>query len=293
MTTSPLTSSDWTMRDKPDSGEQSGEGPSRSSSSEVTTSTGRTFHIQPDGLVHRQPDNPTRWSRRSGDSGGLASVPEHSMPDTPADGHQGGGVAQPEDASGETGPAASYYNSENRKFRRNGPVRMARKQRIWDDWLSWRDNWRMEQRGGNGGGRSRPPPESDQDEQRRDKEWENHMAQVRGNVNTSATPSPPPEEEWVQDVHGQWFQISGPLPGKRGTSKDQGKGLAHSGSRQDDHWSRYRRGRDAHSHHQSGGWGQAHDGTAMDTGIVKVRNGQVHLLGRRKPFAAIWRMVAQ
>ena len=23
----------------------------------------------------------------------------------------------------------------------------------------------------------------------------------------------PPQEEWVQDVHGSWFQISGPLPG--------------------------------------------------------------------------------
>ena len=54
---------------------------------------------------------------------------------------------------GETGPALSYYNPESRNFRGkegHGPIRMARKQRIWDDWLSWRDTWRMEQRRGNG-----------------------------------------------------------------------------------------------------------------------------------------------
>ena len=46
-----------------------------------------------------------------------------------------------------------------------GPIRMARKQGMWDDWLSWRDNWRSVQRGGNGGGRSRPVPESEQDQE--------------------------------------------------------------------------------------------------------------------------------
>ena len=61
------------------------------------------------------------------------------------------------------------------------------------------------------------------------------MAQVRVGRNTTGNaPSPlPPEEEWVQDVHGQWFQIRGPLPGK-GTSFHQGgDGYAHQG---DSHW---------------------------------------------------------
>ena len=51
---------------------------------------------------------------------------------------------KPPEGSGE---AISYYNAETRKFRRregHGPQRMARKQRIWDDWLSWRDAWRAE-----------------------------------------------------------------------------------------------------------------------------------------------------
>ena len=67
--------------DKQDHGGQSG-GDRSQSSGEVTTSMGRTFKKQPDGLVYPQPDNPTRWSRRSGDSGGLSAVSEQQEPDT-------------------------------------------------------------------------------------------------------------------------------------------------------------------------------------------------------------------
>ena len=44
------------------------------------------------------------------------------MPDTPADGDQGGGVAQPEDASGETGPTTPRTESSGG---RRGTVRSA------------------------------------------------------------------------------------------------------------------------------------------------------------------------
>ena len=101
--------------DKQDDGGQSG-GDRSQSSGEVARSTRRTFKKQQDGLVYRQPDNPTRWSRRSGDSGGLSRVPEQQEPDTNGGG-QDAWTAPPAEESGETGPAVPYYNAENRKFR--------------------------------------------------------------------------------------------------------------------------------------------------------------------------------
>ena len=57
----------------------------------------------------------------------------------------------------------------------------------------------------------------------------------------------------------------GTFTGTSGTSPDRGKVWhnKHSGGHQDDHWSRYRGGQDAHSHHQSGGWGQTRDGCPL------------------------------
>ena len=62
------------------SGEQSG-----TSSEEQTTSTGRTYKKRDDGMVYRQPDNPTRWSRRSVE---LPTIPEQNPPGQPADGEK-------------------------------------------------------------------------------------------------------------------------------------------------------------------------------------------------------------
>ena len=124
------------------SGEQSG-----TSSEEQTTSTGRSYKKRDDGMVYRQPDNPTRWSRRSGE---LPAIPEQKPPGEPADGEKEAPAPEGGHSQGGGGEAVSYYNPENRKFRRregHGPQRVARKQRIWDDWLSWRDAWRAENRG--------------------------------------------------------------------------------------------------------------------------------------------------
>ena len=118
-------------------------------------------------------------------------------------------------------------------------------------------------------------PEADRDRprrkpQRRDQEWENHMARLCGGNHTAGggLSPPPPEEEWVQDVHGQWFQIRGPLP-SGGSRHKGGDGYAHQG---DSHWGNYRRGdRDkSHQPSQSGSsqtWGHTggqSDGTWTD-----------------------------
>ena len=131
-------------------------------------------------------------------------------------------------------PAVSYHDPSHRKFwRREGHGPTCRGGITGD--LSSEEEM---------GGRSRPTPESEQDKQRRDQEWENHMAQFRGNTNAPTTPSPPSTEEWVQDVHGVWFQVSGPLPGGGGNSHDRnhgtGKGQwgqSQSGSSSSGHWS--------------------------------------------------------
>ena len=162
----------------------------------------------------RERENPTRWSRRnSGElrqEGGLPAIPEDqpssmtTAGEGTSDGQWGNNI-QDNDV-----PAVSYYNADSRKFRRkegHGPIQRARQQRIWEDWLSWRDNWRAE----NEGGRGRPQPESEEDKKRRDQEWQDHMAQVRGGGQTTNA-APQSREEWVQDVHGTWFQVSGPLP---------------------------------------------------------------------------------
>ena len=102
-----------------------------------STSTGRTFVRHSTGLVYRQPDNPTRWTRRTsgdqGQDGALQPIPK----DQPADTTAAGGIMAGEAAEGNNVPdndvpAVSCYNADNRKFRRReglGPIRMARKQR--------------------------------------------------------------------------------------------------------------------------------------------------------------------
>ena len=87
--------------DKDETGEANGGQQSQSSSSRKTTRTGRTLEKQTDGLVYRQPDNPTRWSRRSGDHGhkeGLPSIPEHHPPAISIEGEQDTGTSHAADA---------------------------------------------------------------------------------------------------------------------------------------------------------------------------------------------------
>ena len=69
-----------------------------------------------------------------------------------------------------------------------------------DDYVMWRDSWRTT----SGQARSRGNVDADGAEKRKQEEkWK------RG--------SPPfALETWAQDVHGTWFQISGPLPSRRG-----------------------------------------------------------------------------
>ena len=113
-----------------------------------STSTGGTFVRHSDG------------SRRTSGDQGQDSALQPTSGDRPADTTAAGAITAGEAAEGNNVRdndvlAVSYYNADNRKFRRregHGPIRMARKQRIWDDWLSWRDNRRAERNGG----RTRP-----------------------------------------------------------------------------------------------------------------------------------------
>ena len=64
-----------------------------------------------------------------------------------------------------------------------------------------------------GSSRSRPATvESDADKKKRDEEWQRGLAQVMGGDGAAAPPTDKVPEQWVQDVHGSWFQVSGPLP---------------------------------------------------------------------------------
>ena len=117
--------------------EQSG-----TSSEGRTLSTGRSYQPREDGMVYRQPDNPTRWSRRGSE---LPVIPEQNNPGPSSEGRKDAATPEGEKPQEGSGEAISYYNAETRKFRRregHGPQRTARTQRIWDDWLSWRDAWR-------------------------------------------------------------------------------------------------------------------------------------------------------
>ena len=219
--------------------------------------------------LYRQPDNPTRWSRRNngdhGQEGELPSIPE----DQPSSMTSAGGGMTDDGGWGNhiqdnDVPAVSYYNADNCKFRRkegHGPIRMARKQRMWDDWLSWRDNWPRNAMG----------EESDPSQNRR---------RIRNDETKNGKitwPRSAEGEEWVQDVHGTWFQVSGPLPGG-GSQYTANDGTAQQSTGQGDgHWQHHRRGgRDhwnqahhgASNNHQSGGgqyWGQS-DGSSSTGG---------------------------
>ena len=89
--------------------EQSG-----TSSEGQTLSTGRSYQPLGDGLVYRQPDNPTRWSRRGSEQ---PVIPEENNPGPSSEGDKD--AAAPERGEG-SGEAISYYNAETRKFRRRG-----------------------------------------------------------------------------------------------------------------------------------------------------------------------------
>ena len=58
---------------------------SRTSSEGRTLSTGRSYQPRGDGLVYRQPDNPTRWSRRGSEQ---PVIPEQNNPGPSCEGDQ-------------------------------------------------------------------------------------------------------------------------------------------------------------------------------------------------------------
>ena len=100
-------------------------------------------------------------------------------------------------------------------------------------WPATKTNGTTGFRGGTIGGRGETPAALDQprgvraDKERRDQEWQQYLAQVMGGGNSNLEPSPSLQEEWMQDVHGNWFQISGPLAG--GNSHGQQDGTGSSG----------------------------------------------------------------
>ena len=127
-----------------------------SHTTEVTSQSWKRFVRHSDQLIHRQPDHPTRWSRQGNNN--THSIKEgknktrHPPLGKPATKRW---VKLRALMTQQGKPYRCCVITENGKVRRkegNGLVRMARKQRQLDDWISWRDAWRSSQ----ASSRSRP-----------------------------------------------------------------------------------------------------------------------------------------
>ena len=64
-------------------------------------------------------------------------------------------------------PEESFYGNAQRRFREgewHGPVQMARKQKIWEDWKSWKAAKQQEMRTHNSRGRGDPTERAGREE---------------------------------------------------------------------------------------------------------------------------------
>ena len=117
---------------------------------------------------------------------------------------------------------------------------MARKQKQWDDWISWRDNWRANR----DATCSRPTPgKTDADKKFRDQEWQQHLAQVMGGGTAHPAPAPPPPPQEDKMSTGQGFKLADQYPGSSDGQHVDTTDSSHQGQggNQQDHRQRHGR----------------------------------------------------